>query len=105
MDMDSETNAFQLGLPTADEFRWLLHKHRVLISQLRLASKDFGNLSDLPLDHVAAALVVQEASAELHAMHDKFCEWDVRETEETLEWEAPAGVAEPGSPKVGMVLN
>jgi hypothetical protein len=36
--MDSATNAFQLGMPTSDEFRWLLHKYRVLISQLRLAS-------------------------------------------------------------------
>ena len=29
-------------MPGLDEFRGLLHKYRVLISQLRLASKDFG---------------------------------------------------------------
>src|SRR5690242_2400543 len=103
--MDSETNAFQLGLPTSDEFRWLLHKHRVLISQLRLASKDFGDLSDLPTDHVAAALVVQEASAELHALHDKFHEWYARHVNEPLAIAVPAGVAAPSTPRVGLVLK
>jgi len=103
--MDSETNAFQLGLPTSDEFRWLLHKHRVLISQLRLASKDFGDLSNLPIDHVAAALVVQEASAELHALHDKFHGWYARHNSEPLAIAAPAGAAAPSLPRVGLVLK
>src|SRR5215469_6424889 len=105
MVMDSETNAFQLGMPTSDEFRWLLHRYRVLISQLRLASKDFGDLSDLPIDHVAAALVVQEASAELHALHDKFHEWYARQNSEPLAIAAPAGAAASRSPRVGLVLK
>lgn len=106
MLMDSETNAFQLGMPTSDEFRWLLHKYRVLISQLRLASKDFGDLSDVPIDHVAAALVVQEASAELHALHDKFHEWYARQNNEPRAIAAPTTeAAAPRSPRVGLVLR
>jgi ribosomal protein L7/L12 len=104
--MDSETNAFQLGMPTSDEFRWLLHQHRVLISQLYLAGKDFGDLSDLPIDHVAAALVVQEASAELHALHDKFHEWYARRNNEPRAIAASAtGATAPRSPTVGLVLK
>ena len=104
--MDSETNAVQLGAPTSDEFRWLLHKHRVLISQLYLAGKDFGDLSDLPIDHVAAALVVQEASAELYALHDKFHEWYARRNNEPRAIAASGTEATaPRSPTVGLVLK
>jgi len=106
--MDSETNAFELGMPTSDEFRWLLHKQRVLISQLYLAGKDFGDLSDLPIDHVAAALVVQETIAELHALHDKFHEWYARRNKEPRAIAAPGtgvGVNAPRSPTVGLVLK
>jgi len=103
--MDSEPNAFQLGMPTADEFRWLLHRYRVLISQLRLASKDFGDLSDLPIDHVAAALVVQEASAELHALHDKFHQWYARQNEGSGAIATPVIAPGTSSPRVGLVLK
>jgi ribosomal protein L7/L12 len=103
--MDSQTNAFQLGMPTSDEFRWLLHRHRVLISQLRLASKDFGDLSDLPVDHVAAALVVQEASAELHALHDNLLEWYARQGSAPRAFAASAAAAAPRSPRVGLILK
>ena len=77
--MSSETNAFQLGTRSPDEFQRLLRRYLVLISQLGLASKDFGDLSGLPKEHLAAALVVQEASAELQALHDKLHEWYVRQ--------------------------
>jgi ribosomal protein L7/L12 len=97
--MDSETNAFQLGMPTSDEFRWLLHKHRVLISQLHLASKDFGDLSVLPIGHVAAALVVQEASAELQALHDEFHEWYALRNNEPRTIAASATGATPAPPR------
>jgi ribosomal protein L7/L12 len=101
--MNAETTAFQL---TPDEFRWLLHKHRVLISQLRLASKDFGDLYNLPTDHIAAALVVQEASAELHALHDKFHEWYARLNSEPRAAATPAPeAAAPKPPRVGLVLK
>jgi ribosomal protein L7/L12 len=104
--MDSETNALQLGAPASDEFRWLLHKHRVLISQLHLAGKDFGDLSVLPIGHVAAALVVQEASAELHALHDEFREWYARRNNESRAIAASAtGATPPRSPTVGLVLK
>ena len=104
--MHSETNAFRLGMPTSDEFYWLLHKHRVLISQLRLASKDFGDLSDLPIDHLAAALVVQEASAELHALHDKLHDWYARRNSEPRVVAASAAEASTQrSPTVGLVLK
>ena len=104
--MNSETNAFQLGMPTSDEFHWLLHKHRVLISQLRLASKDFGDLADLPIDHIAAALVVQDASAELHALHDKLHEWYARRNNATGTVVASVmEAAAPRSPRVGLVLK
>jgi ribosomal protein L7/L12 len=99
--MDFPTNT----LPPADEFHWLLRKHRVLISQLRLASKDFGDLSDFPIDHIAAALVVQEASAELLALHDKLQEWhDRRDSERVVAESGPENVA-PGPPTVGLVLK
>lgn len=104
--MDSETNAVQFEMPTSDEFRWLLHKYRVLISQLSLASKDFGDLSDLPTDHVAAALVVQQASAELHALHEQFHEWHARWNNEPPATAASATeAATPRSPRVGLVLK
>jgi hypothetical protein len=35
-------------MDTPEDFRWLLHRYLVLISQLRLASKDFGDLSGMP---------------------------------------------------------
>ena len=104
--MDSEINDFQARMPTLDEFRWLLHKYRVLISQLHLASKDFGDLSDFPMDHIPGALVVQEASAELHALYDKFYEWHARQNGPPRGAAAPATDAAPRSaPRVGLVLN
>jgi ribosomal protein L7/L12 len=104
--MDAESNAFQSRMPTADEFRWLLHKYRVLISQLRLASKAFGDLSDFPIDHVAGALVVQEASAELHALYDKFHGWYARQSDPPRGIVAPTmEPAERSPPTVGLILN
>ncbi|HEY6925602.1 MAG TPA: ribosomal protein L7/L12 [Steroidobacteraceae bacterium] len=89
-----------------DEFRALLHKYRVLISQLRLASKDFGDLSAFPIDHIAGALVVQEASVELHALYEKFHEWYVRQNEPSQEIGAPTiGTPAANAPRVNLVLN
>jgi len=90
--MDSETNAFQVGLLSAEEFRWLLRRYRVLVSQLRLASNDFGDLSAVPKEHVAAALVVQEASSELEVLQDRLHEWYVRQNNGS-------------SPRVSLVLT
>jgi ribosomal protein L7/L12 len=75
--MATETNVFQMRTPSSssDEFPRLLRRYLVLVSQLRLASKDFGDLSGLPTEHVAAALVVQEASTELLELHDKLHAW------------------------------
>jgi ribosomal protein L7/L12 len=64
---------------TSEDFRWLLHKYLVLVSQLRLASKDFGDLSDFPNEHVSAALVVQDATTELSVLYDKLYEWYARQ--------------------------
>ncbi len=93
-------------MPTLDEFRELLHKYRVLISQLRLASKDFGDLSAFPMDHIAGALVVQEASVELHALYNKFQEWYARQDGQPQEIGAPATQsAAQNGPRVNLVLN
>jgi ribosomal protein L7/L12 len=94
-------------MPTLDEFRGLLHKYRVLISQLRLASKDFGDLSAFPMDHIAGALVVQEASVELQALHDKFAEWYARQNDLLNEPGTPATTetAARSTPRVNLVLN
>ena len=93
-------------MPTSDEFRGLLHKYRVLISQLRLASKDFGDLSAFPMDHIAGALVVQEASVELQALYDKFQEWYARQNDLSGEMGAPAiETASRSTPRVNLVLN
>ena len=104
--MSTDTNAFQLGEPSSVEFRRLLRRHLVLVSQLRLASKDFGDLSGLPRAHVAAALVVQEASAELQELHDKLLDWHVRQNSVL---KAVAAAATPSvatlSPKVSLVLK
>lgn len=66
-------------MDTSEDFRWMLHKYLVLVSQLRLASKDFGDLSGMPNDHIAAALVVQDATTELNVLHDRFYEWFARQ--------------------------
>jgi len=93
-------------MPPFDEFRGLLHKYRVLISQLRLASKDFGDLSAFPMDHIAGALVVQEASVELQALYEKFHEWYARQNDLPKEIGAPAAeLAGRGAPRVNLVLN
>jgi ribosomal protein L7/L12 len=93
-------------MPPLDEFRGLLHKYRVLISQLRLASKDFGDLSAFPMEHIAGALVVQEASVELHALYDKFHEWYARRNDQPEEIGAPAPESTARSaPRVNLVLN
>jgi ribosomal protein L7/L12 len=76
--MDSQTNTLKVSAPPSEEFRRLLRRYLVLVSQLRLASKDFGDLSGLPKEHVAAALVVQEATDELDALHGKLREWHAR---------------------------
>jgi len=93
-------------MPGLDEFRGLLHKYRVLISQLRLASKDFGDLSAFPMDHIAGALVVQEASVELQVLYDKFQEWYARQNElpQEIGVSALESVA-PNAPRVNLVLN
>jgi ribosomal protein L7/L12 len=93
-------------MPPLDEFHWLLHKYRVLISQLRLASKDFGDLSAFPMEHIAGALVVQEASIELHALYDKFHEWYARQNDGPKEVATPAlESAARSAPRVSLVLN
>jgi large subunit ribosomal protein L7/L12 len=104
--MSSEPNSFQVGTRSPDEFRMLLRRHLVLVSQLSLASKDFGDLSGLPKEHVAAALVVQEASAELQVLHDKLQEWCTRQSHAP---NAPAAsvteAAAARSPAVSLVLK
>jgi ribosomal protein L7/L12 len=94
-------------MATLDEFRGLLHKYRVLISQLRLASKDFGDLSAFPMDHIAGALVVQEASIELQALYDKFADWYARQNDPPNEPGMPAATetAARSTPRVNLVLN
>jgi large subunit ribosomal protein L7/L12 len=104
--MTTETNAFQLSEPSSVEFRRLLRRYLVLVSQLRLASKDFGDLSGLPQEHVAAALVVQEASAELHDLHVKLHEWHGRQDDVRKAMAASAnGSAALRSPRVSLVLK
>jgi large subunit ribosomal protein L7/L12 len=88
-----------------DEFRRLLRRHLVLVSQLRLASKDFGDLSGLPKDHIAAALVVQEASRELQDLHDELREWHAQENDIPKATTAPAIESGASSPRVSLVLK
>jgi ribosomal protein L7/L12 len=104
--MSSETTAFHVCAPSSDEFRRLLRRYLVLISQVHLASKDFGDLSGVPKKYVAAALVVQEASAELHELHDRLHEWQLRQNDVLKA--IPAPVNEPAatsSPRVSLVLK
>lgn len=95
-------------MDTAEEFRWLLHKYLVLVSQLRLASKDFGDLSGLPNEHIAAALVVQDATTELSVLHDKLHEWHARLIKLPPRPAAAAPSSTPlvpKSPRVSLVLK
>lgn len=93
--MDSPTHAaLPMSAPPSEEFRRLLRRYLILISQLRLASKDFGDLSGLPKEHVAAALVVQEATDELDVLHGKLREWYARQGS------APRAVAVSGAEPV-----
>jgi hypothetical protein len=94
-------------MDTSEEFRWLLHKYLVLVSQLRLASKDFGDLSGLPNEHLAAALVVQDATTELSVLHDKLHEWHARLLKiptRPAPGPSPTPVP-PKSPRVSLVLK
>jgi ribosomal protein L7/L12 len=104
--MSSEPNAFQVGPLSSEEFRFLLRRYRVLVSQLSLASKDFGDLSGLPKGHVAAALVVQEASAELEVVHDRLHEWYLRQSNisQPVLARTPESAA-ASSPRVSLVLT
>lgn len=63
---------------SSDEFAKLLRRLRVLMSQLWLAGKNFSDLSTLPPEHVAAAVVVQEAAAELNDLYDRLLNWQLR---------------------------
>ena len=104
--MSSETNVVQMRTPSPDEFPRLLRRYLVLVSQLSLASKDFGDLSGLPKEHVAAALVVQEASAELLELHDKLHAWHVGRND--FRNGAAASDAESvavSTPRMSLVLN
>ncbi len=104
--MSSETHAVQADTPSPDEFRWLLRRYLVLVSQLRLASKDFGDLAGLPQEHVAAALVVQDASAELHLLYDRLQRWHVRQN--SLPKASVASVLEAATatgPRVSLLLD
>ena len=104
--MSSEPNSFQVGALSSEEFRFLLRRYRVLVSQLCLASKDFGDLSGLPREHVAAALVVQEASAELEVLQDRLHEWYVRQNNaaQAIAARMPE-TAGASSPRAGLVLT
>jgi len=92
-------------MDTSEDFRWLLHKYLVLISQLRLASKDFGDLSGMPNEHIAAALVMQDATTELSVLHDKFHEWHARQSRIPPRPAAAPSPAPPNSPRVSLVLK
>ena len=92
-------------MDTSEDFRWLLHKYLVLISQLRLASKDFGDLSGMPNEHLAAALVMQDATTELSVLHDKFHEWHARQSRIPPRPAAAPSPAPPNSPRVSLVLK
>jgi ribosomal protein L7/L12 len=93
-------------MDTSEEFRWLLHKYLVLVSQLRLASKDFGDLSGMPNEHVPAALVVQDATTELSVLHDKLHEWHARLIKLPPRPAAtPSPPPLPKSPRVSLVLK
>ncbi len=103
--MSSEAYAFQAGAPSFDEFRLLLRRHLILVSQLRLASKDFGDLSGLPKEHLAAALVVQEASAELQELHDRLSQWSGRLNGVPNAVAASSPQSGRSSPRVSLVLK
>lgn len=94
-------------MDAAEELRWLLHKYLVLVSQLRLASKDFGDLSGLPNEHVAAALVVQDATTELSVLHDKLHDWHARQIKSPPRPAVVPSVkaATSNSPRVSLVLK
>jgi ribosomal protein L7/L12 len=76
--MNSELNAAETHTARADEASGLLRRLLVLVSQLRLASRDLGDLSGIPKEHEAAALVIQEASAGLDEVYDRLYEWYAR---------------------------
>lgn len=62
-----------------DDLPQLLRRLRTVMSQVWLAGKDFGDLSTLPPQHVAAAVVVQEAAAELNDLCERWHEWHLRQ--------------------------
>jgi ribosomal protein L7/L12 len=62
-----------------DELPRLLRRLRTVMSQVWLAGKDFGDLDSLPPQHVAAALVVQEAATELNDLYERWQQWLMRQ--------------------------
>jgi hypothetical protein len=60
-----------------DVFGDLMRRMLVGVNQLKLAAKDFGDLASLPEEHVAAAMVMQEATEELDMLYDALDAWHV----------------------------
>jgi ribosomal protein L7/L12 len=104
--MNSELTAVESPTPRADEASGLLRRLLVLVSQLRLASRDLGDLSAIPKEHEAAALVIQETSAGLDEIYDRLCEWHARfgDAREGVVASGPAPVAESAY-SFGLVLE
>jgi len=75
-----------------ETFSVLLRRMMVTVNQLKLASTDFGDLTSVPEEHVSAALVVQEATADLDQLYDDFDKWEISHKPDSKPSGRPLGV-------------
>jgi hypothetical protein len=63
--------------PGPAEFGHVMGRLLVVLSQLQLAAKDFGDLGSLPSEFVPTGMVIQEATKELDTIFNALDTWHV----------------------------
>src|ERR1700722_14718133 len=61
-----------------DEFGALLRRLLVSVNHVALVSQQFGDLSDLPPEHVPAGMTLHMAAQDLDRLYDELDAWNVR---------------------------
>jgi hypothetical protein len=66
------------NVPARSPFDHAMGRLLVVLSQLQLAAKDFGDLASLPREFVPAGAVMQEATKELDTIFETLDSWHSR---------------------------
>lgn len=62
----------------SDEFTGLSRRLLVTVNHVVLVAQHFGDLADLPLDHVPAGMTLCEAAKDLDRLYEELDSWHVR---------------------------